>query len=237
MIIHAYILCFNEEMILPFTLDYYTKFCEQVFLLDNESTDKSREIAEKYPNVTVISWSSNNQINDYLYVEIKSNVYKRSRGSADWVIVCDCDEFLLGVNELDTLKPELIDLPIIQGYQMISDHFPTYTGESIISKITTGFRDKDFDKQIIFNPNIDITFGIGAHAYQSDGKKDTLFRGLKLLHYKYLGVEYINYKNQRSKARLSDWNKVHGFGSHYMQDLDDVKKTFQELKERSSTVL
>ena len=46
--IHAHILAFNEEKILPFTLDYYSLICEKIFIYDNMSTDSSDNIYKKY---------------------------------------------------------------------------------------------------------------------------------------------------------------------------------------------
>jgi len=235
--IHAYILCYNEEMILPFTLDYYSKFCEKIILLDNESTDKSREIASRYPNVVVMSWSSNNEINDIAYTQIKSNVYKNSRNIADWVIVCDCDEFIYNVDCLKDLKDKNIKLPKIEGYQMVSEFFPNYDGIPMTEKIRTGFRDTVFDKQIIFDPSIDINFGIGAHTFFCNEFVDLNHKGLKLLHYKYLGVDYVHTKNVRSLARLSNYNKQLGFGDHYKNTLDQTKNNFVEYNKITGIVI
>ena len=44
MIIHAHILAFNEEKILPFILDYYSKICDKIYIYDNISTDSSDDI-------------------------------------------------------------------------------------------------------------------------------------------------------------------------------------------------
>jgi len=68
MIIHAHILAFNEEKILPFTLDYYSSFCKKIFIYDNMSTDSSDDIYEQYPNVIVKKWNSNNEINELNYI-------------------------------------------------------------------------------------------------------------------------------------------------------------------------
>jgi len=51
--IHAYIIAWNEEKILPFTLDYYSKFCEKIYIYDNMSTDNSDKIYKKYEKVIV----------------------------------------------------------------------------------------------------------------------------------------------------------------------------------------
>jgi glycosyltransferase involved in cell wall biosynthesis len=36
--------CFNEERFLPYFLRHYSTFCDKIFIFDNCSTDKSKEI-------------------------------------------------------------------------------------------------------------------------------------------------------------------------------------------------
>jgi glycosyltransferase involved in cell wall biosynthesis len=102
-IVHAFFLCYNEEFILPHLLEYYLKFCDKIFILDNKSTDKSVEIIDSFPNTEVIEWDSNGQVRDDLYLEIKNNIWKQSRGKCDYVIVGDADEFLYHDNMIDFL--------------------------------------------------------------------------------------------------------------------------------------
>ena len=87
MIIHAHILVWNEEKILPFTLDYYSQFCDKIFIYDNMSTDGSDDIYKKYPKVEVTKWDSKDEINESFYVQIKSYEYTKKSRDADWVIV------------------------------------------------------------------------------------------------------------------------------------------------------
>ena len=47
--IHAHILSWNEEKILPYTLDHYSNICEKIFVYDNMSNDSSDDIYKKYP--------------------------------------------------------------------------------------------------------------------------------------------------------------------------------------------
>lgn len=56
--IHAYFVCYNEEKILPFILDYYLSFCSKIFLFDNLSNDRTLEIARGYPEVKVIPFDT-----------------------------------------------------------------------------------------------------------------------------------------------------------------------------------
>jgi hypothetical protein len=220
MIIHAHILAFNEEMILPFTLDYYSVFCDKIYVYDNMSTDSSDEIYKRYPKVIVKKWDSNNEINELNYLKIKNNGYKVSRGdNADWVIVCDCDEILYHgklLERLEYYKEQGITVPLVNGHDMVSEVFPEYDGELITKKITTGSEVyPPFCKNIVFNPKINVNFGIGAHSFSSDKTINSNSPELKLLHYKFLGKEYVE-KIYKSRAeRLSEFNKTNKFGEHY----------------------
>jgi glycosyltransferase involved in cell wall biosynthesis len=239
-VIHAYILCWNEEEILPYTLNHYGKFCDRIFLLDNMSDDGSLTIAKGFANVTVMQWDSGGQIRDDLYIQLKSNVYKRSRGVADWVIVCDADEFLVGYEELAELKSKNCSAPKIEGYQMTSRFFPRYRADmpQITAILKCGFRDNIFDKQIVFNPELELTFGIGAHSFKVVGKQPIVSTsGLKLLHYKYLGADYLHAKNVRSEKRLSSFNKNSGAGKHYYTDLERAKQNIRECLDRSARII
>lgn len=221
MIIHAHILAFNEEKILPFTLDYYSNICEKIFIYDNMSTDSSDEIYTKYPKVIVVKWNSNNEINEMNYIQIKNNGYKASRSdNADWVIVCDCDEFLYHprlIEKLRYYKEKGITVPLVNGHDMVSENFPEYDGKPITDKIKTGSEVYEpFCKKIIFNPKLDVSFGIGAHSFQSNNTIHSVSPEFKLLHYKFLGKEYVENIYKARAERLSEFNKQNKFGEHYL---------------------
>lgn len=217
--IHAHILSWNEEKILPFTLDYYSKICNKIFIHDNMSTDSSDEIYKKYEKVKVLKWDSNNEINEFNYTKIKSNAYKIYSRDADWVIVCDCDEFLYHENLMEKLneyKKNGITIPQIDGHDMVSESFPEYDGNPITDKIKIGSETyQPMCKNIIFDPKIDVEYGIGGHSIQSKQGKLSPTAELKLLHYKFLGKEYVkNIYISRAK-RLSEFNKQNKLGEHY----------------------
>jgi len=219
--IHAHILAWNEEKILPFTLDYYSTICEKIFVYDNMSTDSSDDIYKKYEKVEVVKWGSNDEINELNYVKIKSEEYKnRSRNQdVDWVIICDCDEFLYHPNLIEKLteyKKNGITYPKVDGHDMFSETFPIYDGELITEKIKYGSEVYEpMSKQIIINPNVDVRYGIGAHKSECFNCKTTENTELKLLHYKFIDFKYVLNRYRNSNNRLSEFNKVNGFGSHY----------------------
>jgi hypothetical protein len=219
MIIHAHILAYNEEKILPFTLDYYSRICEKIFIYDNMSTDSSDEIYKRYDKVTIIKWDSQNSFNDFYNKEIKNNGYRKYSREADWAIICDCDEILYHpnlINVLKSYKKNNVDIPEIDGRDMVSESFPIYDGRLITEIVQTGSDTYEpMCKNIIINPQKDVFFGFGAHQSFCDNCVRSSDRELKLLHYKFLGKDYVlKIYNERLK-RLSEFNVNNGFGVHY----------------------
>lgn len=217
--IHAHIVAWNEEMILPYTLDHYSQFCEKIFVYDNMSTDSSDKIYKKYDNVEVIKWSSNNEINEMNYVNLKSMSYRIKSRDADWVIVCDCDELLYHENlieKLEEYKKQGITVPRIDGHDMVCETFPKYDGSLLVEKVKIGSQTYEpMCKNIIFDPKLDVSFGIGAHTFSSNNTKYSEFPELKLLHYKFLGKDYVRKLYMMRAKRLSTWNKERKLGEHY----------------------
>ena len=233
--IHAYILAYNEEAILPFTLDYYSSFCDKIIVYDNESTDSSNEIFKRYKKVSVVKWKSDT-INELNYLQIKNNAYKDSRrDKVDYVIVCDCDEFLYHPNlveKLKDLKQQGVDMPMVKGFEMISYVFPTHDEKFITKKIKEGCDNDFLNKNIVFNPMKEVAFGIGGHTNHAPDSIKTERAELMLLHYKFLSKEYVSNRYEMLEKRLSDFNKANGFGHHYNKQNANMQfdKYFSERK-------
>ena len=94
-------IAYNEERLMPFFLNYYSKFCDHIVVYDNHSTDTTEEICKSVTNckVTVIKYDTNNSLDDETYLKIKNNVYKDY--TTDYCIVVDLDEFLYHNNIKD----------------------------------------------------------------------------------------------------------------------------------------
>jgi len=247
--IEAFILCYNEEKMIRYTLAHYLNFCDKVTIIDNYSTDNTISIIEKeFPKrVNIIQYDSNNKLNDSAYTYIKNNCWKQSQ--ADWVIVCDMDELLhynkQGVSIIDFLKA-FSDCPIIMpyGFNMFSETFPEEYSKPITSIIKKGVYAKNFEKQILFQPKMlqEINYGPGAHYCNPIIKKEyqlnLSYRSehLKLLHYKYIGIDYLIQKHEQYANRLSDYNKVNHFGAEYIKGKQHVIDCFNEIKNSNKLI-
>ena len=229
--IHLYSIAWNEAVIMPHFMRHYRKFCEKITVYDNESTDQTADIVRQMGG-EVKSWSSNNQINDLMYLEIKQNAYKESRGKADWVIVCDSDEFLYHPNFLGKLyeyKSSGINFPKIEGYEMIPD-CKINSGDDLPSVYKQGVRFANLDKRAIFNPKLDINYTIGCHGSNIpvDAIESTNSE-IKMLQYKMLNLDYFINRHQLLGSRLSEVNRKNNWGLHYMWTPERMKEEYNRF--------
>jgi hypothetical protein len=216
---------------LPFMLDYYDQFVDKIYIYDNYSTDNSKKILAEQSKVKVIKFETSNSFDDLTHNDIKNNCWKKSRGKADYVIVCDVDEFLYHPqlnNFLIQSFKERISFFTPLGYNMYSPYFPEYQSEKlIIDNVKSGIFDIDFSKSIIFDPHriVEINYTAGAHFCCPWGivrtKED---EKLKLLHYKNLGVEYVLSRYNLYRKRLSESNIENEYGTHYLHE-DEIITT------------
>jgi len=185
----------NEEVILPYFLRHYGSFADRIFVWEDGSTDKTREILAAHPKVTVLDVETHG-INDVYWVTKLWPQYEQlSRGRADWVICVDADEFVYHpslINVLEWEKTLGTQLIHCQGYSMIADAPPTTSGQ-IYEEIQYGLQDRWSSKWIIFDPEIYIRFHRGRHGPSEEITPGIIMRahtGIKLLHYRYLGAQY-----------------------------------------------
>lgn len=242
-IVHAFFLCYNEANILPHLLKYYLSFCEFVTILDNNSTDNSVEIVKSFPNTDIIPWDSKEELNDGLYIKLKNHVWKSSTGVADYVIVGDADEFLYHENMVDFLiksKEDGITIFKPQGYHMVADeNFNLNLDDNLFKLVNKGVRTEVLDKIMMFDCNkiSNINYSIGCHTANPVGEIKTNTVGLKMLHYKFLGLEDHKYKQKIRGERLSDFNKQYGFGLYYLYNEEEQINDYMGYLNKREIVL
>jgi glycosyltransferase involved in cell wall biosynthesis len=230
--IELYVLCFNEEKMISHTLNYYSKLCSKITIIDNQSSDDSISLARKYKNIEIKHLDSGNEFIEDRLTESRNNCWKGS--TADYVIVCDMDEFLYDENLVEKLliaKQQKIIIPMVIGYNMMSDVFPSNYEKLITEQVKHGVKSSRFDKKIIFDPKRvkEISYRPGAHlsypVFFEDNVVDPLLE-LKLLHYKYLGRDYLYKKHEGYVNRMSEISKEKRHGYEYLEGEDHINNMF-----------
>lgn len=242
MIIHIYSLCWNEERMLPYYFQHYNSIADRFFIFDDTSTDASLDILAKHPKVEIDRF--NRQSNSLVAsaTVFNDNIWKQSRNKADWVIICSMDEHLYHPDLLGYLKQcrdaGITAIPA-EGYQMISDFFPG-ADVRLCDLITRGMRFKKMDKLCIFNPSAieETNYVPGRHKADLTGrvvlpKK----RDLKLLHYKYLSLDYLVTRYAELRTGLHHNDIENKWGHQYLLEQERIKKDFLAVRAVSSEIL
>ena len=240
-VVHYYSVCRNEEKMLPFVFGYHDQFVDHFIFYDNYSDDQTETIVKSHRNTDVIKLKTNG-IDDLVLAHVKNNCWKRSRGKADFVIVCDVDEFAYHPN-MDSFLRELMEqkasLPVPVGYNMYSDTFPEYSeGTTIMQQVRNGVPDDGYSKCLLFDPHrvVEINYDPGAHFCHPVGQ---ITRGgeYKVLHYKNLDVEAVLARTRINAARLSQINLEQNLGYAYLYPEERIRSEFEENLQKAKPVV
>ena len=184
----------NEEYMLPYFLRHYETFADKIFIFDDHSTDRTVEIARDHNKTILQDFKYNRGMNEDDFNDCFEKSYKKySRDLADWVICVDGDEFIYNKNVIGVLKEQKErGVQVIQsiGYMMVSEVLPQKKGQ-IYEESKKGIRFPKYDKTVIFDPSLDITFGEGRHTTNIPRGAKVAQKDLLLLHYRYLSKEYF----------------------------------------------
>ena len=235
-IVHYYAVCWDEEKMLPFMFQHYDRFVDHYTIYDNFSDDNSEGIIRSHKNAEIIKFKTEG-FDDTTHNDIKNNCWKRSRGKADYVIVCDIDEFLYNP-DLQKLLGNKISLPVTEGYNMYSETFPA-DGKDITFQIRKGIADSAYNKCLIFDPHriVEINYLPGAHQAKPVGIVTRGEEKAKVLHYKNLGLDYILERYHILAKRLSEKNKEQNLGTHYLYPDEKISADFIQGLTNSTPVI
>ena len=244
--ISLYTVCFNEELILPHFLNYYSRFANRIVIWDNKSTDRSLEIARAYSGVEICSFDTQGQYSELTLMAIRYRCWKGDQ--ADFVIVCDADEFLY-CDDLPRFLEQRPDYDIFRpvGFNMIAAEFPANYERLITEQVKFGARDPNYSKMVLFRPTqvLEMNYGPGSHTASPVGVAplriyDAAEHGddLKLLHYKNLGFDHRADSHSRIARRLHDAEFAkYKFGLHYLWDEQKQRHEFEDIKSRAIQVI
>jgi glycosyltransferase involved in cell wall biosynthesis len=243
--IHVYTFCYNEKKLIPFALQYWQKFAAKVIVYDNGSTDGSIEALEAFNHIKndfieIRHFVYPRGIDDFQLQNMKNNIWKESRYVADFVCVCDMDEFLYTddiVNVLQDMKSSGATIIKPQGINLFSFNLPKYDGIQLMHEIINrGALSDSMSKCVLFNPNEiqEIGYDPGCHVchpvgnvvYYTDNK-------FFLYHAKYLSLNYLLDRYHMSKKKLSKVNIDNKFGVQYTFDDDTLKEQYMNVYNKS----
>jgi hypothetical protein len=217
--INIYILCYNESILIPYTVNYYkSRFpTANITIYDNESIDQSVELAKSL-NCEVISFSTNKINNVFIKRDIFDNCWKNV--TEGWIITADMDEWL-DIDENDLIYEEKQNTSIlkIKGVDMLGSSNVINLDDIDLNNINIGVFNSCEDKNICFYvPKIkEMNFSVGCHSCKPKGIIKYSDKEYYNKHMNYLGIPYIINKNKYRFER-SDEMRKQNLSTHYTID-------------------
>lgn len=238
--ITIFLLCYNEEVLLPHTIDHYKKYLPSctIVIYDNYSTDNSVKIARE-KGCAVVLWNSNNEINDYKYLFIKNNCWKGVKDG--WIIMADMDEWLC-VTEDDLLDEEKNNTCIlrVKGYNMIGESKNVRLSDINLHDIKKSVFFPEESKSLCFyRPAIhNMHYRPGAHKCNPEfyaneytilsKTKKTIMSEKEYInkHMDYLGLSFIHNKMINRYARSHRMRSQFKLATHYTNNFWEIKNKY-----------
>lgn len=220
--VHLYAFVYNDADILPFFLKYYEPIVDRMVFYDSASTDGTLELIKKHEvrqtGHKIWDWDAG--------LPLMNNMWKGDK--CDYVIFADVDEIYYhqDLRQLLELNKDQIDIYQMEGFQMVSREFPK--PDSNLLDINMGIPLPLHNKYRIFNPECDIEF-INAHDIKTSSKKINRFT-IKLLHYKYLGVQTMVKRAAKIKSRVPASSFCKGIGGNILKIYPAFVRTEKEYK-------
>ena len=221
MIVHLYTLCWNEMAALPFVVDYWKRFVTHAWVYDNGSDDGSVEYLKQFDWITVDSFATEG-MNDTVHMNMKNNVWKASRGRADYVYVCDMDEMLYAQDiecQLKYMKDNGYTMARLKWYDFISESMPVYEeGKLLHETCKRAIYNVQGKPGMLFDPNKieETNFAPGSHSCVPVGDVKWYDGDIYVLHLNHhLGLEHYLARYKAMNARQSEENKRRHFSIHY----------------------
>ena len=227
-------IAYNEIIMLSKFVEHYRRnfpYC-RIVIYSNESDDGTDELAISL-GCEVIVYKTGGKLSDKTYLEIKNTCWRNAK--TDWVLISDIDEFC-DLDTDDIVIEEALGTTLLrfEGYNMIG-----MDGTLNIDKIDHGVRAPSYDKTYCFRRSKieSINYGPGAHSASPVGEIKYSDEVYRTLHYKYIEVEYMIKRHKHFASRLSDDNKKHNYGGHYLFPEKRIRKEFEEARKQAIKIL
>jgi len=209
--VHVFSMAHNESPMIRYFVRHYRRCfpdCD-ITIFDNESTDDTATISQEL-GCKVIPIASGGLV-DQILLDTKNECWKKS--NADWVVVCDTDEFLqLNQAELERLDHCGVTIVCTKGFDMIG------TGGNP-ENIKDRYPNDWYSKRACFKRTEieSINYTPGAHHCHPTGRIQLSSEAYEFFHYKFISLDLTLERAKLRCDRMSEDNRQKGLAYEYFE--------------------
>lgn len=219
----------NETMVLKTWLEHYLhQGVDHFYLIDNGSDDNPLEILQPYIDRGQVSYmfspEKHNQAGHYNKMYMQENI----KNNAEWLIVCDLDEFYYGVP--DKLNKTLDDFSehdiIYSNWRMFGSDGHKTQPANILKSIVMCEKDLHVMQKYIFQPS-KVDHELNIHSISNDEKFKIIYENdkIRLNHYPIQSEEYFRkVKMTRGAADHEQYENIRDMSYFERYDQNKTEK-------------
>jgi hypothetical protein len=231
--INIFIFCFNESVLLPYTVAHYKKYLPSctITIYDNESTDNSVEIAKKL-GCSVVSWTSDNINNSLIRRDIANSCWEKI--PSGWIFMIDMDEWIC-ITERDLLLEQKNGTNVLDilGIEMIGESQKEDLSDIELCSINKYFENTWESKKMCFlrNQIKEMNYTAGAHNCRPTCKPNfTLTYSSTQYYNKHMNILGLPFY---TKKMIQRYNRSHemrkkNMSKHYTDDIELISKNYAQ---------
>jgi hypothetical protein len=235
--VNIFIPCYNEQVLLPLTINYYRKMFSDcnITIYDNYSNDKSVEIA-KSMGCNVIDWDTKNEFNEFTLIDMRSNCWKNVKEG--WVLTPDMDEWLC-INEEELIEEEQKGTTIIntKGYNMFGNSKKETLEDINLNSVEIGYYWDLYDKKICFKiPDVkEMNYELGSHGVKPIGNITFSKKYYILKHFELVGLPFYK-KKKIDRYNRSETMRKMGHCHHYINNEELIENNYNEVIKKCNNI-
>jgi hypothetical protein len=164
----------NEARLAPFFLGHYSYADEIHLMIGRDTTDNTREICARYPNVEIEEFTfPGGLLNDTLKIEKFNSV--AAGLDCDWIMALDADEFIFPPSREDPRAylsqqyGNLLQVPMWQVYRHVTEEDLDPARPALEQRRHGNALKPHHTKPVVVKPEARIEWAVGHHGYKDSG--------------------------------------------------------------------